>query len=206
MPKPGRASVLREPGLTPGTGSRLYLRKIRLMTVILEPVTYPSTRSRGHGQRVLIVDDETINLQVLVNHLSTQHYVVTQAQSGIEALELINQGAEFDLVVLGRYDAPHVRLRSLPEACVTAISLHDLPVIMLTAKDQVSDLLAGFDAGANDYLTKPFSRDELLTRIRNHIQLTQDKPSHSDGSCRLSISTFCKGKASSDIHLGDPHQ
>ncbi|MGD1703544.1 response regulator transcription factor [Dapis sp. BLCC M229] len=46
-----------------------------------------------------------------------------------------------------------------------------LPVLMLTAKNQIADLVMGFQFGANDYLTKPFAKDELLTRIRTHIQL-----------------------------------
>lgn len=153
------------------------------------------------AQRVLIVDDETINLQVLINHLSTQNYTVTHAQSGMEALELIDQGPQFDLVLL---DVMMPRMSGY-EVCRILrerYAPHDLPVIMLTAKDQVSDLLAGFDAGANDYLTKPFSRDELLTRIRNHIQLT--KTTQSFGRfVPLEYLKFLQRDSIVDIHLGD---
>lgn len=163
--------------------------------------TTPFTTTQPRGQRVLIVDDETINLQVLVNHLSTQNYVITQAQSGADALELIDQGNEFDLVLL---DVMMPRMSGY-EVCRLLrerFSLHDLPVIMLTAKDQVSDLLAGFDAGANDYLTKPFSRDELLTRIRNHLQLT--KTTQSFGRfVPLEYLNFLQRESIIDIHLGD---
>jgi two-component system sensor histidine kinase ChiS len=73
---------------------------------------------------------------------------------------------------------------------------------MLTAKDQVSDLVAGFDAGANDYLTKPFSRDELLTRLRNHIQLT--KTTQSFGRfVPLEYLNFLERESIVDVRLGD---
>ena len=161
----------------------------------------PLASTQSRGQRVLIVDDETINLQVLVNHLSTQNYIITQAQSGAEVLELIDKGDEFDLVLL---DVMMPRMSGY-EVCRRLrekYSQHDLPVIMLTAKDQVSDLLAGFDAGANDYLTKPFSRDELLTRIRNHLQLT--KTTQSFGRfVPLEYLNFLQRKSIIDIHLGD---
>ena len=50
---------------------------------------------------------------------------------------------------------------------------HQLPVVMLTAKNQVTDIVTGFKFGANDYLTKPFRKEELLTRIKSHIKLSQ---------------------------------
>ncbi|MDA9981653.1 ATP-binding protein [Gammaproteobacteria bacterium] len=165
-------------------------------------VPVASTREKdGRGHRVLIVDDETINLQVLANHLSAQNYNITQAQSGAEALEFIEQGNEFDLVLL---DVMMPRMSGY-EVCRTLRenhSPHDLPVLMLTAKDQVSDLVAGFDAGANDYLTKPFSRDELLTRLRNHIHLT--KTTQSFGRfVPLEYLNFLDRESIVDVHLGD---
>jgi two-component system sensor histidine kinase ChiS len=123
----------------------------------------------GARHSVLVVDDEPINLQVLVNHLAAQDYAVTLAQSGVEALRLIEQG-QFDLVVL---DVMMPRMSGY-EVCRTLrlhYPAHELPVLMLTAKNQVPDLVAGFEAGANDYLTKPFSKEELLTRLGNHLQL-----------------------------------
>jgi signal transduction histidine kinase/class 3 adenylate cyclase/CheY-like chemotaxis protein len=155
----------------------------------------------GHGHRVLIVDDETINLQVLANHLSAQNYTITQVQSGAEALALIEQGNDFDLVLL---DVMMPRMSGY-EVCRIlreTYSPYDLPVLMLTAKDQVSDLVAGFDAGANDYLTKPFSRDELLTRLRNHIQLT--KTTQSFGRfVPLEYLNFLERESIVDVRLGD---
>ena len=122
--------------------------------------------------RVLIVDDEPVNLEVLHNYLSLHNYAVQQALNGPEALKLVEQGQRFDLVILdimmpkmSGYEA----CRKLREAHLPNV----LPIIMLTAKNQTSDLITGFDAGANDYLTKPFSKEELLTRIKAHIRLAK---------------------------------
>ena len=157
--------------------------------------------SEPRQHRVLIVDDEPINLQVLVNHLSMQNYTVTLAQSGFEALELLEQDRCFDLVML---DVMMPRLSGY-EVCRKireTYTPHDLPVLMLTAKDQVSDLVSGFDAGANDYLTKPFSKEELLTRLRNHLQLS--KTTQSFGRfVPLEYLNFLGKESIVDIHLGD---
>ncbi|MGQ4649281.1 response regulator [Lyngbya aestuarii] len=120
--------------------------------------------------KILVVDDELVNLQVLVNHLSLENYALTQASSGAEALEKIRNGLKPDLILLdvmmpkmtGYELCKKIREQFLP---------NELPVVLLTAKNQVSDLLEGFGAGANDYLTKPISKHELLARIKTHIQL-----------------------------------
>jgi len=120
--------------------------------------------------KILVVDDEPINHQVLANHLSFGNYVVTQAFTGEEALQAIERGGTFDLVLLdimmprisGYEVCQKIREKYLPS---------ELPVIMITAKNQVSDLVEGFSSGANDYLAKPFSKDELLARIRTHLNL-----------------------------------
>jgi two-component system sensor histidine kinase ChiS len=162
------------------------------------------TSDTGTGARkhsILIVDDEPINLQVLTNHLSVQNYTVTQAQSGFEALELVERGQHFDLILL---DVMMPRLSGY-EVCRKLRERyppHDLPVLMLTAKDQVSDLVTGFDAGANDYLTKPFSKDELLTRLRNHLQLS--KTTQSFGRfVPLEYLSFLDRESIVDVQLGD---
>ena len=157
------------------------------------------TDSKQHS--VLIVDDEPINLQVLANHLSVQNYTVTQAQSGFEALELLAQGRHFDLIMLDVM-MPRVSGYEVCRKIRETYPPHDLPVLMLTAKDQVSDLVAGFDAGANDYLTKPFSKEELLTRLRNHLQLT--KTTQAFGRfVPLEYLKFLDKESIVDVHLGD---
>ncbi len=129
-----------------------------------------STDESGIKGRILIVDDEPINLQVLSNLLSLESYSVVKALSGFEALELFERGEEFDLVML---DVMMPRLSGL-EVCRILrekYSLYDIPVLILTAKNQPQDILLGFTYGANDYLTKPFDRSELLARGRTLIAL-----------------------------------
>ncbi|HEY9710947.1 MAG TPA: response regulator, partial [Oculatellaceae cyanobacterium] len=119
-----------------------------------------------------IVDDEPVNLQVLANNLSLEHYAITQANNGLEALEIIERGFQPDLVLL---DVMMPRMTGY-EVCKKLRERFlaiELPIVMLTAKNQTSDLVEGFIAGANDYITKPFSKNELLARIKTHIRLAK---------------------------------
>lgn len=121
--------------------------------------------------RILAVDDEIINLQVLTNHLSLHGYSVIKALNGQEALEIIqNPDEKTDMVLL---DVMMPRLSGY-EVCRRIRQLYspsELPIIMLTAKTQVENVVEGLDSGANDYITKPFSSEELLERIQVHLEL-----------------------------------
>ena len=119
----------------------------------------------------MIVDDEPVNRQVLLNQLSLQNYQVSAATDGIEALNLIRSGDQpFDLIILDVM-MPRMSGYEVSRQIRKHYSPLELPIIMLTAKHQVADLVSGFEAGANDYLTKPFSQAELLARIETHLQL-----------------------------------
>jgi two-component system sensor histidine kinase ChiS len=120
--------------------------------------------------KILIVDDEPVNRQVLANYLSSQHYESIQATNGIEALEIMQTGFKPDMILL---DIMMPKMTGL-EVCRKIreqIQAHELPILMLTAKNRSSDMVEGLEMGANDYLTKPISKNELLARIRTHIQL-----------------------------------
>ena len=134
---------------------------------------YPEIVAVKSGDfKILIVDDEAINLRVLANNLSLANYSISQASSGLEALEIIENGWHPDLILLdvmmprmtGYEVCGKIRKKFLPS---------ELPVVMLTAKNQVSDLVEGFRSGANDYLTKPFNKTELLARIKTHLCLAK---------------------------------
>lgn len=121
--------------------------------------------------KILIVDDEPVNLQVLVNHLSLQNYAITQASNGLEALEVIENGFKPDLILL---DVMMPKMTGL-EVCQKlryVFPATEVPILMLTAKTQIDVLVEGFGSGANDYLTKPISKNELLARIRTHLRLS----------------------------------
>ncbi|MBD2040756.1 ATP-binding protein [Microcoleus sp. FACHB-672] len=122
--------------------------------------------------KILIVDDEPVNLQVLVNHLSLQNYSLTQATNGVEALATIEQGFQPDLILLDVM-MPRMTGYEVCQKLREKFAANELPVVLLTAKNHVSDLMEGFTSGANDYLTKPISKNELLARIKIHIQLSK---------------------------------
>jgi two-component system, sensor histidine kinase ChiS len=121
---------------------------------------------------ILIVDDEPINLQALENQLSFKNYRIQKALNGKEALEILEKGTKPDLIIL---DVMMPKMSGY-EVCQIVRNKHqsnELPVILLTAKNQVSDLVEGLSCGANDYLTKPFSKNELLARMKTQLQLAK---------------------------------
>ena len=112
--------------------------------------------------RVLVVDDEAAVRTSLHRALNLERYDVDLAQDGREALERVAQ-ARYDAIVL---DVSMPQLDGL-EACRRLRSAGDrTPVLMLTARDSVDDRVAGLDAGADDYLVKPFALRELQARLR----------------------------------------
>ncbi|MEM7180553.1 MAG: response regulator [Spirochaetota bacterium] len=128
--------------------------------------------------KVLVVDDEPVNIQVLTNHLSLKDYSVLQAYNGREALEIIEAANKPDIVLLDVM-MPKMSGYEVCEKIREKYPSSNLPVIMLTAKDRVVDVVKGFSNGANDYLTKPFHKDELLMRIQTHLSLAQINASYS---------------------------
>lgn len=120
--------------------------------------------------RILVVDDETIQLTLVQNFLHLSQFVVTTAKNGPEALDLLAKSNDFDLVLL---DVVMPRMTGF-EACRKIrekFSANQLPVILVAAKDQVPDFQEVFAVGANDYLLKPFSQQQLTARIRTHLNL-----------------------------------
>lgn len=124
----------------------------------------------GSRFRILIADDEPINLKVLQNHLSQHDYQIVQAQDGAAALELLETQGPFDMVLL---DVMMPNMSGI-EVCIKIRekwSMSELPVLFLTAKNQMQDVVEGFAAGANDHIAKPVSKQELLSRVATHLQL-----------------------------------
>ncbi|MDY6784820.1 MAG: ATP-binding protein [Cyanobacteriota bacterium] len=121
---------------------------------------------------IFVVDDDPVNRQVLINHLTLQHYIIAQAENGYDALERINNGFKPDLILLDVM-MPKKTGYEVCRAIRRRYSPAQLPIVLLTAKVQVNDLVEGFESGANDYLTKPISKNELLARIKSHVQLAK---------------------------------
>ncbi|MEB3340925.1 ATP-binding protein [Okeania sp.] len=120
--------------------------------------------------KIMIVDDEPVNLMVLSNQLSLYNYQVIQANNGQEALDILEQSFLPDLILLDVM-MPGMTGYEVTQKVRQIWPLHQLPIMMLTAKNRVSDLVIGLEAGANDYLSKPFHKEELLARIKTHINI-----------------------------------
>jgi class 3 adenylate cyclase len=123
------------------------------------------------SKKILIVDDEPFNLDLLEQELGDYDYAIERAGDGVEALEK-TQSFEPDVILLD-YMMPRMnglevvkRLRATPEH-------QGIPVILLTAKATQEDKVAGLDAGADDYVTKPFDSFELLARVRAMMRLKE---------------------------------
>ena len=110
---------------------------------------------------ILVVDDETQIRRVMRSTLSTQGYVITEAKTGEEAVESVRKERP-DLVLL---DMNMPGMGGI-EACREIRRASDAPIIMLTVRNAERDKVAALDAGADDYVVKPFGIEELLARIR----------------------------------------
>jgi two-component system KDP operon response regulator KdpE len=111
--------------------------------------------------RILVVDDDPQIRRVLRTALVAQGYEAIDARNGEEAIERLAEEKP-DLIIL---DMNMPRMNGL-ETCRVVRSTSDVPIIMLTVRDAESDKIQALDAGADDYVTKPFSSPELLARIR----------------------------------------
>ncbi|MCW6052407.1 response regulator [Lyngbya sp. CCAP 1446/10] len=126
----------------------------------------------GEKIKVLVVDDEPINIQVIANNLAVENYAITQASNGREALNLIESGFKPDLILLDVM-MPQMTGYEVCREVRKKYSPLEMPILVLTAKNQTSDLVEAFNSEANDYLTKPFIKKELLARIKTQITLAK---------------------------------
>ena len=127
-----------------------------------------------HSPLILVVDDDLVNRQVLINNLSLQNYTIHQAASGAEALAYLEQKSKPDLILLDVM-MPRMSGYEVTQKIRETTSADELPIILLTAKNQVTDVVVGLKSGANDYLTKPIAKDELIARLRTHLHILQLK-------------------------------
>ena len=118
---------------------------------------------------ILIVDDVPQNLQVLGSFLSGRDYEISMAANGQKALEMANKIWP-DLILLDVI-MPEMDGFQVCRELKARAETKDIPVIFLTAKTQMEDILKGFEVGAVDYVTKPFNKEELLARVSTHVAL-----------------------------------
>lgn len=123
-----------------------------------------------NAPRILIIDDDPVSLRIMFDTLVQENLDVTALADDAQALQLIEQTGGWDLIVL---DAMLTHMSGY-EMCRTIrerYSFYDLPVLFLTSRSQPAFLLIGFNAGANDYVTKPFDTSEFLARIRTLLHM-----------------------------------
>jgi two-component system response regulator MprA len=146
--------------------------------------------------RILVVDDDRAVRESLRRSLSFNGYSVDLAEDGVEALEAITNDRP-DAVIL---DVMMPRMDGL-EVCRQLRSTgDDLPILVLTARDSVSERVGGLDAGADDYLPKPFALEELLARLRALLRRTG--PEESSESAVMNFADLTLDPGTREVHRG----
>jgi two-component system KDP operon response regulator KdpE len=141
--------------------------------------------------RVLVVDDEPQIRRVMRSALTKQGYIVADARSGEEALEKIRD-ERYDLIILDR-NMPGMGGLA---ACRSIRATSDVGIIMLTVRKAEPDKIEALDAGADDYITKPFSTPEVLARVRANLRRVPLSPQ--EGPIVISFDGI-------EINLGSRH-
>lgn len=128
--------------------------------------------SDSKKHRILIVDDEEINIKVLERFLSPEGYNIITARNGAEALELLKNFTDIDLLILDLM-LPDMLGYEICSLLREEYSMFQLPILMLTADNRPESLVVSFECGANDYLTKPVDKLELISRVKTLITLKE---------------------------------
>jgi two-component system, OmpR family, response regulator MprA len=150
--------------------------------------------------RVLVVDDDRSVRDSLRRSLEFNGYAVSLASDGAEALASIAGHAPDALVI----DVMMPRLDGIETTKALRSAGNDLPILVLTARDSVGDRVEGLDAGADDYLTKPFALEELLARLRALLRRIA-APADGDGleAEVLSFSDLSLNPATREVRRGE---
>ena len=144
------------------------------------------------AEKILIVEDEEKISRFIELELIHEGYDVSKAYNGRDGLEMGSSG-NFDLMLL---DVMLPELSGL-EVLRRLRKVNNMPIIMLTARDAVMDKVSGLDAGADDYITKPFAIEELLARIR--VALKKRQPVSNDESGRLAFDKLSMDTAKYEV-------
>jgi two-component system, OmpR family, response regulator MprA len=134
--------------------------------------------------RIMVVDDERAVRESLRRALELEGYQIDLAENGDQALEQLEGGAQPDALVL---DVLMPGVDGLEVCKRLRRSGNQLPVLMLTARAEVENRVAGLDAGADDYVTKPFALEELLARLRALLRRAGPGPSEVLGFADLEL-------------------
>jgi DNA-binding response OmpR family regulator len=149
--------------------------------------------------KILVVEDEKGMAQVLRRGLEEDNHAVSLAHDGLSALSLA-QDTQFDLVLL---DVMLPGINGIQVARRFRELRQDIPIMMLTARDSVPDIVKGLDSGADDYVTKPFSFAVLLARIRALERRVAEPRTHTLRVCDLALEITQRRvfRGTREIHL-----
>ena len=157
-----------------------------------------ATTSTDPSHRVLVVDDDRAVRESLRRSLEFNGYQVSLASDGAEALASIG-GSPPDALVI---DVMMPRLDGIETTRALRTAGNDLPILVLTARDSVGDRVEGLDAGADDYLTKPFALEELLARLRALLRRAH-VPSDDDTDEVLAFADLTLKPATREVRRGE---
>ncbi|MBE9041717.1 response regulator [Oscillatoriales cyanobacterium LEGE 11467] len=178
------------------------LRNSESISNPIAPLNPTPLNSNGQPPvKVMVVDDDPIHVRAIVNYLVSENYEVYRASNGIEALDALKENFRPNIILLDLV-MPGMTGFEVCQKIRQTFHSHDLPIVMLTVKNQVNEVMAGLDAGANDYLTKPISKHELIARIKTHLRLSNLNSAYS----RFVPSQFLKllqKDSIVDVKLGD---
>jgi DNA-binding response OmpR family regulator len=146
---------------------------------------------------ILIVEDELGIVQFLQQGLQEEGYHVTTANDGSKAFELI-QNHKYDLILL---DWMLPKINGLDLCKAIRIKDSFTPIIFLTAKDTVQETIEGLKAGANDYIKKPFSFEELVERIKVHFRNPRETETMSLGTIKIDLTKHIILKNNEEVFL-----
>ena len=143
-------------------------------------------------KKILIVDDEKQLVSLVSLHMKMSGYEVLSAKDGEEALAIAKEEAP-DLIILDLM-LPKIDGWEVCKRLRTESKIGDIPVIMLTARSEAGDKLRGFECGADDYVTKPFSPRELVARVKRVLARAEKGPSvptrYSFGDVDIDLENF----------------
>ncbi len=128
-----------------------------------------NNKTENKDHKILIVDDISENIRVLGSILLAEEYKISYTSNGEDAIKMAKTN-DFDLILLDVM-MPNMNGFEVCEILRSDIKTKEIPIIFLTAKVDTNSIVKGFNLGAQDYVTKPFNTEELLARVRLHLEL-----------------------------------
>lgn len=163
----------------------------------------PYMISEAHMTKILVVDDEPDVVELVSYNLRKECFMISAAEDGEEALAMCRD-ERFDLMILDLM-LPGLQGFELCRIVRNNPKIETLPIIMLTAKNDVADKIQGLDIGADDYMTKPFSPRELIARVNALLRRKRGKTMPENimtlGDLRIDKGQYTVSKGGSLLHI-----